>query len=175
MIKRHKFKVHTPKPEPEHTEHTLKGLRIKLGMTQKELAELLGAPKTNVGNWEYTDKNPPEVIHKLQKIYEDTKDRIVDDGIDIIEKVSYIRHRLGVSYDRLAQLMGVGHGTTVKSWMDGREPRMRYLAEINRMYYELKGQHKPKSQKRRPTFCQLDPLDRSSWKAEIENSVIAWR
>ncbi|HEL9634867.1 TPA: helix-turn-helix transcriptional regulator [Streptococcus suis] len=175
MIKRHSFTKHAPKPESvPYAEGTVKDLRLKLGLTQKELAELLGVPKTNIGNWEYTGKNPPEVIHKLQKIYEDTKDRIVDDSIDIIEKVSYIRHRLGVSYDRLAQLMGVGHGTTVKSWMDGREPRMKYIAEINRMYYELKGQHKPKSQKRRPTFCQLDPLDKASWKANIENPVIVW-
>ncbi|NQG98500.1 helix-turn-helix transcriptional regulator [Streptococcus suis] len=176
MIKKKWLDKHVPKPESEpYAEGTVKDLRLKLGMTQKELAELLGVPKTNIGNWEYTGKNPPEIIHKLQKIYEDTKDRIVDDGIDIIEKVSYIRHRLGVSYDRLAQLMGAGHGTTVTSWMDGREPRMKYIAEINRMYYELKGQHKPKPQKRRPTFCQLDPLSRTSWKAEIESSVIVWR
>ncbi|HEM4412472.1 TPA: helix-turn-helix transcriptional regulator [Streptococcus suis] len=156
-------------------EGTVKDLRLKLGMTQKELAELLGVPKTNVGNWEYTDKNPPEVIHKLQKIYEDTKNQIKDDGIDIIEKVSYVRHRLGLSYDRLAQLIGVGCGKTVRAWMDGVEPKLKYVAEINRMYYELKGQYKPKSQKYRPIFCQLDPLDKTSWKAEIESPVIVWR
>ncbi|HFR3895652.1 TPA: helix-turn-helix domain-containing protein [Streptococcus suis] len=175
MIRRHKFKVHAPKPEPEHAEHTLKDLRIKLGMTQKELAELLEVTKSTISGWEYANINPPDAVLKLQKLYEDTKDRIVDDGVDIIEKVSYIRHRLGISYDRLAQLMGVGHGTTVKGWVNGREPQMRYLAEINRMYYELKGQYKPKPQKCRPAFCRLDPLDRSTWKAEIERPVIAWR
>lgn len=176
MIKKKWLDKHAPKPESEpYAEGTVKDLRLKLGMTQKELAELLGVPKTNVGNWEYTDKNPPEVIHKLQKIYEDTKDRIVDDGIDIVEKISYIRHRLGISYDKLAQLLGTRHGTTVKGWMDGAKPQMRYLAEINRMYYELKGQHKPKTRKRRPTFCQLDPLDKASRKAEIESPVIVWK
>ncbi|HEL2593608.1 TPA: helix-turn-helix transcriptional regulator [Streptococcus suis] len=176
MIKKEWLDKHAPKLETEpYAEGTIKDLRLKLGMTQKEPAELLGVSKTNVGNWECTGKNPPEVIHKLQKIYEDTKDRIADDDIDTIEKISYIRHRLGVSYDRLAQLMGVRHGTTVKSWMDGREPRMKYIAEINCMYYELKGQHKPKSQKRRPTFCQLNPLDKASWKAEIQSPIITWR
>ncbi|MGQ7499903.1 helix-turn-helix domain-containing protein [Streptococcus suis] len=176
MIKRHRFNKHAPKPETEpYAEGTVKDLCLKLGLTQKELAELLELPKATIGNWEYTGKNPPEVIHKLQKIYEDTKDRIVDDGIDIIEKVSYVRHRLGLSYDRLAQLMGVGHGTTVKGWVNGREPQMKYLAEINRMYYELKKQHKPKPQKRRPVFCQINPLDKASWKAEIESPVIAWK
>ncbi|MGQ7397764.1 hypothetical protein ACTGZU_05890, partial [Streptococcus suis] len=77
--------------------------------------------------------------------------------------------------DRLAQLLGTRHGTTVKGWMDGAQPQMKYIAEINRMYYELKGQHKPKPRKRRLTFCQLDPLDKASWKAEIESPVIAWR
>lgn len=176
MIKRHSFNKHAPKPEQgPYAEGTLKDLRLKLGMTQKELAELLGVPKTNVGNWEYTDKNPPEVIHKLQKLYEDAKDRIVDDGIDVIEKVSYIRNRLDISYDRLAQLLGAKHGTTVKGWLDGATPQMRYLAEINRMYYDLKAQYKPKPLKRRPTFCQINPLDKTSWKAEIESPVIVWR
>ncbi|MDG4507780.1 hypothetical protein NOL17_05855 [Streptococcus suis] len=111
----------------------------------------------------------------MQKMYEDTKNLIVDDGIDIIEKVGYIRHRLGISYDRLAQLLGSKHGTTVKGWMDGAQPQMKYMAEINRLYYGLKGQYKPKSRKCRPTFCQLDPFDRTSWKAEIESPVIAWK
>ncbi|HFI0342902.1 TPA: hypothetical protein ACGOV5_000577 [Streptococcus suis] len=44
MIRRHKFKVHAPKPEPEHAEHTLKDLRIKLDMTQKELAAAIEYP-----------------------------------------------------------------------------------------------------------------------------------
>ncbi|HEM6372849.1 TPA: helix-turn-helix transcriptional regulator, partial [Streptococcus suis] len=142
---------------------------------QKELAELLEVTKSTIAGWEYANINPPEAIHKLQKMYDDAKDRIVDDGIDIIEKVSYIRHRLGISYDRLAQLLGTRHGTTVKGWMDGAQPQMKYMAEINRLYYGLKGQYKPKPLKRRPTFCQLNPLDRTSWKAEIESPVIAWK
>ncbi|HEM6397904.1 TPA: helix-turn-helix transcriptional regulator [Streptococcus suis] len=176
MIKKKWLDKHAPKLETEpYAEGTVKDLRIKLGMTQKELAELLEVTKSTISGWEYTNINPPEVIHKLQKLYEDTKDRIVDDGIDVIEKLKYIRHRLGVSYDKLAQLLGTKHGTTVKGWMDGAQPQMKYMAEINRMYYELKGQHKPKPRKCRPMFCQLNPLDRTSWKAEIENPVIVWK
>lgn len=176
MIKRHCFNKHAPKPESEpYAEGTVKDLRLKLGMTQKELAEMLELPKSTICGWEYANINPPDAVLKLQKLYEDTKDRIVDDGIDIIEKVRYIKHRLGVSYDRLAQLLGTRHGTTVKGWMDGAKPQMKYMAEINRMYYELKGKHKPKPQKRRPIFCRLDPLDKASWKVEIENPVIAWK
>lgn len=176
MIKRHNFAKHAPKPEPEpYAEGTVKDLRLKLGMTQKELAELLEVTKSTISGWEYAHINPPDAVLKLQKLYEDAKDHIVDDGIDVIEKISYIRHRLGISYDRLAQLLGTRHGTTVKGWMDGVKPQMKYMAEINRMYYELKGKHEPKPQKRRPIFCRLDPLDKASWKAEIENSVIAWR
>ncbi|NQI70692.1 helix-turn-helix transcriptional regulator [Streptococcus suis] len=176
MIKRHRFNKHAPKPEPEpYAEGTLKDLRLKLGMTQKELAELLEVPKTTICHWERKHTNPPDVIHKLQKMHEDTKDHIKDDGVDIIEKLSYLKHRLGISYDSLAQLVGASHGTSVKDWMDGAKPKLKYVAEINRMYDELKGQHRPKPRKHRPTFCQLDPLSRTSWKAEIENPVIAWR
>lgn len=176
MIKRHSFNKHAPKPEPEpYAEGTLKDLRLKLGMTQKELGAIIGYSVTTIIKWEHSNSAPTEVMHKLQKLYEDTKGCIVDDGIDIIEKVSYVRHRLGLSYDRLAQLLGTRHGTTVKGWMDGATPQMRYLAEINRLYYELKGQHNLKPQKRRPTFCQLDPMDRTSWKAEIKSPVIVWK
>lgn len=55
------------------------------------------------------------------------------------------------------------------------EPQIKYMAEINHLYYELKNRHKPKPQKHRPTFCQLTPLDKASWKAEIESPVIAWK
>lgn len=176
MIKRHNFAKHAPKPEPEpYTEGTIKDLRIKLGMTQKELGTMIGFSDATIVKWEHSNSAPDEVTQKLRKLYEDTKDRIVDDGIDVIEKVSYIRHRLGISCDKLAQLLGARHGTTVKGWMDGAKPQMRYLAEINRLYYELKGQHNLKPQKRRPTFCQLDPLDKASWKAEIESPAIVWR
>ncbi|HFI0065516.1 TPA: helix-turn-helix transcriptional regulator [Streptococcus suis] len=176
MIKRHSFNKHAPKPEPEpYAEGTVKDLRLKLGMTQKELGAIIGYSVTTIIRWEHSNSAPTEVMHKLQKLYEDTKDCIVDDGIDIIEKVSYVRHWLGLSYDKLAQLIGVGCGKTVRAWMDGVEPKLEYVAEINHTYYELKGQHKLKSQKRRPIFCQLDPLNRTSWKAEIENPVIAWK
>lgn len=176
MIKRHRFNKHALKPETEpYTEGTVKDLRIKLGMTQKELGEMFGYSDTTIIKWEHSNSAPDEVTQKLRKMYEDAKDRIVDDGIDIIEKVSYIRHRLGISYDRLAQLLGAKHSSTVKAWMDGTKPQMKYMAEINHMYYELKNRHKPKPQKRRPTFCQLTPLDKTSWKAEIESPVIAWK
>ncbi|MGQ7398789.1 helix-turn-helix domain-containing protein, partial [Streptococcus suis] len=140
MIKRHRFNKHAPKPESEpYAEGTVKDLRLKLGMTQKELGSMFGYSDATIGVWECSNSAPPEVIQKLRKMYEDTKDCIVDDGIDIIEKVSYVSHRLGLSYDRLAQLLGTRHGTTVKGWMDGAQPQMKYIAEINRMYYELKG------------------------------------
>ncbi|HEM2734202.1 TPA: helix-turn-helix transcriptional regulator [Streptococcus suis] len=176
MIKRHSFNKHAPKPEPEPcAEGSVKDLRLKLGMTQKELGAIIGYSVTTIIKREHSNSAPDEVTQKLRKMYEDTKDRIVDDGIDIIEKVSYIRHRLGISYDRLAQLLGTKRGTTVKAWMDGVTPQMKYMAEINCLYYELKGQHKPKTQKCRPAFCRLDPLDKASWKAEIKNPVIVWR
>ncbi|HEM6112231.1 TPA: helix-turn-helix transcriptional regulator [Streptococcus suis] len=94
MIKKRWLDKHAPKPETEpYAEGTVKDLRLKLGLTQKELAELLEVTKSTIAGWEYANINPPEAIHKLQKMYDDAKDRIVDDGIDIIEKVSYIRHR----------------------------------------------------------------------------------
>ncbi|HEL1839719.1 TPA: helix-turn-helix transcriptional regulator [Streptococcus suis] len=176
MIKKKWLDKHAPKLETEpYTEGTVKDLRLKLGMTQKELSAMIGFSDATIVKWEHSNSAPDEVTQKLRKMYEDAKDRVIDDGIDVIEKVSYLKHRLGISYDKLAQLLGTRYGTTVKGWLDGREPQMRYMAEINRMYYELKKQHKPKPQNRRPTFCRLDPLDKASWKAEVESPVIVWR
>lgn len=176
MIKKKWLDKHAPKLETDpYAEGTVKDLRLKLGLTQKELGAMIGFSDATIVKWEHSNSAPDEVTQKLRKMYEDAKDCVIDDGIDVIEKVSYLKHRLGISYDKLAQLLGTRHGTTVKGWLDGREPQMRYLAEINRMYYELKGQHKPKTQNRRPTFCRLDPLDSSSWKAEIKSPVIVWR
>lgn len=141
MIKRYIFDKHAPKPEPEpYAEGSLKDLRLKLGLTQKELSAIIGYSVTSISIWENYNSAPTEVIHKLQKLYEDAKNQIKGDGIDIIEKL-----------------------------------KLKYAAEINHTYYELKDRHKPKSQKRRPTFCQLDPLDKASWKAEIESPVIVWK
>ncbi|HFI0448290.1 TPA: helix-turn-helix domain-containing protein [Streptococcus suis] len=175
MIRRHKFKVHAPKPEPEHAEHTLKDLRIKLGMTQKELAAAIEYPLSTYIYWEIKNTAPAEIMDKVQKMYDDAKDRIVDDGIDIINKIGYIKHRYAVSYDRLAQLIGVRHGSTVKMWMDGAKPKLKHIAEINRLYYGLVNQNQPRVSRRRQTFCRLNPLDRKSWKVEITNPVIAWK
>ncbi|MFH6626365.1 helix-turn-helix transcriptional regulator [Streptococcus suis] len=175
MIKQHKFKAHAPKPEPEHVEYTLKDLRLKLCMTQKELAAVINCPLSTYVTWEIKNTVPAEIMDKVQKMYDDAKNRIVDDGIDIIDKISYIKHRYGVSYDRLAQLMGVRHGSTVKSWMDGTKPQMKYIAEINRLYYGLVNQSQPKVSRRRQTFCQIDQFDKTSWKAEITNPVVAWK
>ncbi|UUM61478.1 helix-turn-helix domain-containing protein [Streptococcus suis] len=104
MIKRHSFNKYAPKPEAEpYAEGSLKDLRLKLGMTQKELSAIIGYSVTTIIKWEHSNSAPTEVMNKLQKLYEDTENQIKDDGIDIIEKVSYVRHRLGLSYDKLAQ------------------------------------------------------------------------
>ncbi|HFU4377194.1 TPA: helix-turn-helix domain-containing protein [Streptococcus suis] len=49
MIKRHSFNKYAPKPEPEpYAEGTLKDLRLKLGMTQKELGSMFGYSVTTI-------------------------------------------------------------------------------------------------------------------------------
>jgi DNA-binding transcriptional regulator YiaG len=38
---------------------TIKEARIKSGLTQKEMSELLGIPKRNIENWEADNKSNP--------------------------------------------------------------------------------------------------------------------
>ncbi|HFU4464405.1 TPA: helix-turn-helix domain-containing protein [Streptococcus suis] len=176
MIKKKGFDKHVPKRESDvYEDWSAKEIRLRLGMTQKELAAAIKCPLSSYVAWEIKNTVPTEIMQKILKMYDDAKDRIVDDGIDIIDKISYIRHRYGVSYDKLAQLIGVRHGSTLKTWMDGTKPKLKYIAEINRLYYGLVNQNQPKVSRRRQTFCPIDQFNKSSWKPEIEFPVIAWR
>lgn len=56
----------------------LKAARIKAGLTQKEMSELLAIPKRTIGNWETDVRKPPEwaerlVLEKLERIAQERK------------------------------------------------------------------------------------------------------
>lgn len=46
-------------------ENEFKAARKRLGMTQRELSELLDIPKRTIEDWEGGRRNPPEWVKKL--------------------------------------------------------------------------------------------------------------
>ena len=157
-------------------ELTLREYRIKLGMTIDEMAEVIKVPKSSYYYWESKNKISEEHMQKVQKLYDDAMEHMEDDGIDIVEKIGTIKRHYKLSYDNLAQLVGAKYGSSVIHWMNDVQPRLKYMIRINELYYSIVSKkRKAKAGSKTTTFCQINPLDRESWKVKMENKVIAWK
>ena len=157
------------------TELTLREIRLKIGMTMDEMAEEINVPKSSYYYWESKNKISEEHMQKVQKLYDDAKEHMEDDGIDIVEKIGTIKRHYKLSYDNLAQLVGAKYGSSVIHWMNDVQPRLKYMIRINELYYSIVSKKRKAITGNRNTFCQINPLDRNSWKVKIENKVIVWK
>ena len=156
-------------------ELTLREIRLKLGMTMDEMAEEINVPKSSYYYWESKNKISEEHMQKVQKLYDDAKEHMEDDGIDIVEKIGTIKRHYKLSYDNLAHLVGAKNGTSVVNWMNGIQPRLKYMIRINELYYKIVSKKRKAKAGNKTTFCQINPLDRESWKVKMENKVIVWK
>ena len=156
-------------------ELTLREIRLKLGMIMDEMAEVINVPKASYYYWESKNKISEEHMQKVQKLYDDAKEYMEDDGIDIVEKIGTIKRHYKLSYDNLAQLVGAKYGSSVIHWMNGIKPRLRYMIRINELYYSIVSKKRKALDGSKTTFCQINPLDRESWKVKTENKVIVWK
>ena len=156
------------------TELTLREIRLKLGMTMDEMAEVINVPKSSYSYWESRNKIPEESIQKVHKLYNEAME-YVDDGIDIVMKIGTIKRHYKLSYDSLAQLVGAKYGSSVIHWMNGVQPRVKYMIRINELYYTIVNKKRKAIAGNRNTFCRINPLDSKSWKVKTENKVIVWK
>ena len=154
---------------------TPREIRIKTGMTVREMADELNVPKSSYEYWESKNKFTEETMQKIYKIYDKAKEHMADDGIDIVEKIGTIKRHYKLSYDSLAQMLGASYGTSVVNWMNGVQPRMKSMIRINEFYYSIVSKKRKAIAGNRVTFCQINPLDKQSWKVKTENKVIAWK
>ena len=157
------------------TELTPREIRIKTGMTVREMADELNVPKSSYEYWESKNKFTEEVIQKVQKLYEKAEEHMADDGIDIVEKIGTIKRHYKLSYDSLAQLLGAKYGSSVVHWLNGVQPRMKCMNSINEFYYSIVDKKRKAVTGNQNTFCRINPLDKNSWKVETENKVIVWK
>ncbi len=157
------------------TELTPREIRLKLCMTVREMAEELNVPKSSYEYWESKNKFTEEIMQKAYKIYDKAKEHMEDDGIDIVEKIGTIKRHYRLSYDSLAQMVGAKYGSSVVHWMNGVQPRLKYMVRINELYYSIVSKKRNDIAGNRNTFCQINPLDKQSWKVKTENKVIKWK
>ncbi len=155
-------------------ELTLREIRLKLGMTIREMADELNVPKSSYEYWESKNKFTEEIMQKAYKIYDKAKEHM-DDGIDIVEKITTIKRHYKLSYERLAQLVGAKYGSSVTHWMNDVQPRLKYMIRINELYYSIVNKKRKAKAGNRNAFCRINPLDRESWKVKVENEVIKWK
>ena len=155
-------------------ELTLREIRLKLGMTVDEIAEGIDVPKSSYYYWESRNRAPEGAMEKIQKLYDDAMGHM-DDGIDIVEKIGTIKRHYKMTYESLAQMVGAKYGSSVIHWMNGIKPRLRYMIRINELYYKIVGKKRKAKAGSKNTFCRINPLDKNSWKAKMENKVIAWK
>ena len=139
------------------------------------MADELNVPQSSYEYWESKNKFTDEIVLKVNELYEKAKVRMVDDGIDIIEKIGTIKRHYRLSYDSLAQLVGAKYGSSVVHWLNGVQQRLKYKIRINELYYSIVDKKRKAKTRNRPTFCQINPLDRQSWKVKTENKVIVWK
>ena len=156
-------------------ELTLREIRLKLGMTVDEMAEGINVPKSSYYYWESRNRTPEGGMEKIQKLYNDAKEHMEDDGIDIVEKIGTIKRHYKLSYDNLAQLVGAKYGSSVIHWMNDVQPRLKYMIRINELYYSIVSKKRKILDGNKTAFCQINPLDRESWKVKVENKVIMWK
>ena len=156
------------------TELTPREIRLKLGMTIREMADELNVPKSSYEYWESKNKFTEEIMQKAYKIYDKAKEHM-DDGIDIVEKIGTIKRHYKLSHERFAQLVGAHNGASVVGWMNDVQPRLRYMIRINELYYSIVSKKRKAKAGSKNTFCQINPLDRESWKVKMENKVIVWK
>lgn len=154
---------------------TPREIRIKIGMTVREMADELNVPKSSYEYWESKNKFTEETVQKVHELYEKAEEHMADDGIDIVEKIGTIRRHYKLSYDSLAQMLGASYGTTVTNWLNGIRPQLKYMIRINELYYSIVNKKRNAITGNQNTFCQINPLDKQSWKAKTENKVIMWK
>ncbi|HFI0329921.1 TPA: helix-turn-helix domain-containing protein [Streptococcus suis] len=156
-------------------ELTPREIRIKIGMTIREMADELNVPKSSYEYWESKNKFTEEVVLKVNELYEKAKVHMEDDGVDIVEKIGTIKRHYKLSYDSVAQMLGATYGTSVVNWMNGVQPRLKYMIRINELYYSIVNKKRKAKTGSKNTFCQINPLDKQSWKIKMENKVIVWK
>ena len=143
-------------------------------MTVDEMAEGINVPKSSYYYWESRNRTPEGAMEKVQKLYDDAMEHM-DDGIDIVEKIGTIKRHYKLSYDSLAQLVGAKYGSSITHWMNGVQPRLKHMIRINELYYKVISKKRKAKTGSKTTFCQINPLDKNSWKVKVENKVIVWK
>ena len=107
----------------------LKKKRLNLKLSQREVAQRLGAEETSILNWEKNRSSPslhflPRIIEFLGYVPYDTTTKTQG------EKIVAYRKLLGLSQDKLARSLGVDPSTLGKWERNERRPLRKLLKKL---------------------------------------------
>jgi DNA-binding transcriptional regulator YiaG len=135
------FLGHNPLPEADDLIGKFKRLRTSLGLTQEQLAQMLGIDESTIAGWERGDNQPVGAYRQL------VEDFIGRDG-DVpkpsqpssrttfsARKITALRRKLGLSKAALAQKIGINVNTLWRWERGDRKPHglhWKILADLMR-------------------------------------------
>jgi transcriptional regulator with XRE-family HTH domain len=130
-----KFSTEKKKPkgypkEPKSLGEQIKIKRMDQKMLQKELGKILGVSECTIFNWE-KNRNQPSIKY-LPKIYEFLGYQPLEntDKQDLLTKLDIIRKRLGLSLEKIANLIGFDP-STLNNWRTKKQkPSPKLLEKI---------------------------------------------
>lgn len=133
-----KSKKPIPKAYPRKLETLgdhLRKRRLDLGLTQREVAGIIGVNETTIVNWEKNHTSPP--VKYLPKIVEFLGYIPFDGGRSLGERIANCRKLLGLNQKELANLLGVDP-YTVSCWeKDERKPLKRHMEKLREIFSGL--------------------------------------
>ena len=114
---------------------TLKKMRKAKGVTQEELAEILGVERSTVGKYESTETIPSvDVLNRIASYFDVSIDYLLGREQAPIssfkETLKKSRDEKGLSQKALADILGVSQGT-IGNWESGvREPNFKTIEKL---------------------------------------------
>jgi transcriptional regulator with XRE-family HTH domain len=107
--------------------HIIRTWRSEHGITQAELAPMLGISISTLSNWE-TNRTTPGQHHRriLQQLDCHVPDLLIIDT----DRLRAWRHRQDLTQANLADLVGVSHSTVAKWEAEGSTPEARTTAKL---------------------------------------------
>ncbi len=121
----------------------IRSLRKQVGITQKELAKILGYEQTIVSMWENGTREPNvQTLVELSNIFGCSIDELVgNETIQVgkepegkVKKLKETRERFGLTQYQLGQKLGFGQHA-VSTWENGtREPDIKTLKMLSKFF-----------------------------------------
>ena len=114
----------------------IRARRLDLGLRQKDVAKLIGCDKTSITNWEKNHTQP--CINHLAGVVKFLGYNPFEKCDTMAQRLASYRKAAGVSQKNFALQLGVDQSTLAKWERMEREPKGKYLLQVQRIIEELR-------------------------------------